>query len=145
MRKLSQSGVALCLALFLVMWPAATRAEADWVLRGGPIYSMDASAQHYSAMALKGNRITWLGEAEAAGVHIGAHTQIVELDGRSVFPGFIDTHIHSMDTLPLVNGVKLSPYQQRRGGARIHRRACAHAPLSESGDWHPDFSHPPSA
>ena len=109
--KLSQSGVALGLALFLVICPAATRAEADWVLRGGPVYSMDASAQHYSAIALKGNRITWLGEAEAAGVHIGAHTQVVELDGRSVFPGFIDTHIHSMDTLPLVNGVKLSPYQ----------------------------------
>ena len=27
-----------------------------------------------------------------------------------MLPGFIDTHIHSMDTLPLVNGVKLSPY-----------------------------------
>lgn len=84
-------------------------AEADWVLRGGVIYSLNDSASHYSAMAFTGNRLTWLGEGEAA-AHIGPATQIIELDGRTVMPGFIDTHIHSMDTLPLINGVKLSPY-----------------------------------
>ena len=99
-----------CVAV-LATWSAMARAEADWVLRGGPIYSMDASAQHFSAIALKGNRIVWLGDADAVTAHIGAKTEVVELEGRSVFPGFIDTHIHSMDTLPLVNGVKLSPYQ----------------------------------
>ena len=99
-----------CVAI-LATWSAMARAEADWVLRGGPIYSMDASAQHFSAIALKGNRIVWLGDADAATAHIGAKTEVVELEGRSVFPGFIDTHIHIMDTLPLVNGVKLSPYQ----------------------------------
>ena len=99
-----------CVAV-LATWSVMARAEADWVLRGGPIYSMDASAQHFSAIALKGNRIVWLGDADAATAHIGAKTEVVELEGRSVFPGFIDTHIHSMDTLPLVNGVKLSPYQ----------------------------------
>jgi len=109
--RVSMSVSVLCLAVVLLLRSAATWAEADWVLRGGPIYSMDASAQRYSAIALKGNRIAWLGNAAEAGAHIGTHTQIVELDGLSVFPGFIDTHIHSMDTLPLVNGVKLSPYQ----------------------------------
>ena len=54
--------------------------------------------------------MTWLGESESAAAHIGPATQIIELEGRTVLPGFIDTHIHSMDTLPLVNGVKLSPY-----------------------------------
>ena len=85
-------------------------AQADWVLRGGVIYSMDDTASHYSAMAFTGNRLTWLGENEAAAAHIGPETQIIELNGRTVLPGFIDTHIHSMDTLPLINGVKLSPY-----------------------------------
>ena len=85
-------------------------AEADWVLRGGVIYSMDDTASHYSAMAFKGNPSTSLGESEAAEAQIGPDTQIIELKGRTVLPGFIDTHIQSMDTLPLVNGVKLSPY-----------------------------------
>ena len=85
-------------------------AEADWVLRGGTVYSMDETATHYSAVAFSGNRLVWLGETEAADTLIGPDTQIIELAGRTVLPGFIDTHIHSMDTLPLVNGVKLSPY-----------------------------------
>ena len=97
----------------VVIWSlcsAAAVAEADWVLRGGTVYSMDETATHYSAVAFSGNRLVWLGETEAADTLIGPDTQIIELAGRTVLPGFIDTHIHSMDTLPLVNGVKLSPY-----------------------------------
>ena len=41
-------------------------AEAGWVLRGGVICSMDDTASHYFAMAFTGNRLTWLGESEAA-------------------------------------------------------------------------------
>lgn len=109
--KLKAVGPLLGCVAVLAMWSLLARAEADWVLRGGSIYAMDASAQHFTAIAVKGNRIVWLGDTDAATAHIGAKTQVVELEGRSVFPGFIDTHIHSMDTLPLVNGVKLSPYQ----------------------------------
>ena len=109
--KLKAVGPLLGCVAVLAMWSLLARAEADWVLRGGSIYAMDASAQHFTAIAVKGNRIVWLGDTDAATVHIGAKTQVVELEGRSVFPGFIDTHIHSMDTLPLMNGVKLSPYQ----------------------------------
>ena len=47
------------------LWGQLALAEADWVLRGGVIYSMDDTASHYSAMAFKGNRLTWLGESEA--------------------------------------------------------------------------------
>ena len=98
------SGAALLIS-------GAACADADWVLRGGTIYSMDDVASHFSAIAIADNRIVWMGDTEAAIAHIGNDTQVMELEGRTVFPGFIDTHIHSMDTLPLVNGVMLSPYQ----------------------------------
>ncbi|MCH1579662.1 MAG: hypothetical protein L7S55_03070, partial [Luminiphilus sp.] len=68
-------------------WSGTVMAEADWVLRGGPVYSMDNSAQYYSAIALTGNRIVWLGEAGAATAHVGPQTRVIELDGRSVLPG----------------------------------------------------------
>ena len=48
------------------LWSPFVLADADWVLRGGVIYSMDDTASHYSAMAFKGNRLSWLGESEAA-------------------------------------------------------------------------------
>lgn len=118
-------------------------AEADWVLRGGAIYSMDDTASHYSAMAFTGNRLTWLGESEAAAAYIGPETQIIELNGRTVLPGFIDAHIHSMDTLPLINGVKLSPYDS---AAQVLENIAEHArthpyqnPLLGSGFLAPAF------
>lgn len=125
------------------IWSHFALAEADWVLRGGVIYSMDDTASHYSAMAFTGNRLTWLGESEAAAAQIGPETQIIELDGRTVLPGFIDTHIHSMDTLPLVNGVKLSPYQSAEEVlASIAEHARTHPyqnPLIGSGFLAPAF------
>ena len=118
-------------------------AEADWVLRGGAIYSMDDTASHHSAMAFTGNRLTWLGESEAAAAYIGPETQIIELNGRTVLPGFIDTHIHSMDTLPLINGAKLSPYDS---AAQVLENIAEHArthpyqnPLLGSGFLAPAF------
>ncbi|GIR91808.1 MAG: hypothetical protein CM15mP92_2720 [Halieaceae bacterium] len=95
----------------LLYFSALATLDADWVLRGGKVYSMDATASHYSALAIEGNRLVWMGDSDAAASYIGPDTRLIELDGRVVFPGFIDTHIHSMDTLPLINGVKLSPYQ----------------------------------
>ena len=125
------------------LWSQFALAEADWVLRGGVIYSMDDTASHYSAMALEGNRLTWLGESEAANTQIGPETQIIELEGRAVLPGFIDTHIHSMDTLPLVNGVKLSPYDSAE---QVLENIAEHARIPiKTRCLAPVFSRPPSA
>ena len=103
--------ICRCAGALLYCVSAIAIADADWVLRGGKVYSMDATASHYSALAIEGNRLVWMGDSDVAARYIGPDTRLIELDGRVVFPGFIDTHIHSMDTLPLINGVKLSPYQ----------------------------------
>ena len=128
---------------FWALWATLAAADADWVLRGGTVYSMDDTASHYSAIAIKGNRIVWLGDSHAAATRVGPATQIIELDGRTVLPGFIDTHIHSMDTLPLINGVKLSPYQSAEQVlAAISDHARKHPyqnPLLGSGFLAPAF------
>ena len=87
----------------VVIWSlfsAAAVAEADWVLRGGTVYSMDETATHYSAVAFSGNRLVWLGETEAADTLIGPDTQVIELAGRTVLPGFIDTHNYGWTRYP---------------------------------------------
>ena len=53
----------------VVIWSlcsATAVAEADWVLRGGTVYSMDETATHYR-VAFSGNRLVWLGETEGSG------------------------------------------------------------------------------
>ena len=87
----------LCLLIVGVSEVASAR-EADVVLRGGTVYSMDIQGNRHSAIAIAGDQILTIGsEADVALVTTDA-TRIFELDGRVVFPGFIDTHIHTMDT-----------------------------------------------
>ena len=46
-----------CAGGLLYFVSAIASADADWILRGGKVYSMDATASHYSALAIEGNRL----------------------------------------------------------------------------------------
>ena len=102
--------IFLCLLAFADSGLANARG-ADVVLRGGTVYSMDAQGNRHSAIAIAGDQILAIGNEADVALFTTEATQIIELEGRVVFPGFIDTHIHTMDTLPLLNGVMLSPGQ----------------------------------
>ena len=80
--------ICRCAGALLYCVSAIAIADADWVLRGGKVYSMDATASHYSALVIEGNRLVWMGDSDAAARYIGPDTRLIELDGRAVFPGF---------------------------------------------------------
>ncbi|MCW5667131.1 MAG: amidohydrolase [Piscinibacter sp.] len=69
---------------------------AEVVLRGGKVVTMDGQRRIAQALAVRDGRITFVGtDAEAAG-HIGARTQVIELGGRMLMPGFVDAHLHAL-------------------------------------------------
>lgn len=103
--------LTLCLLLLCSSIANATAIGADLILRGGTVYSMDTQGNRHSAIALMGDTILALGSDSDVALFRTKTTKVIDLEGRVVFPGFIDTHIHTMDTLPLLNGVMLSPGQ----------------------------------
>jgi predicted amidohydrolase YtcJ len=76
--------------VILLLQACAPSDPADLVFRGGPVYTM--TAEDARALAVAGDRIVWVG-VDPSG-RIGPDTEIVELDGRALFPGFIDAHTH---------------------------------------------------
>ena len=103
--------LTLCL---ITLWSSLANANvigADLILKGGTVYSMDTQGNRHSAIALAGNTILAVGNDSDVSLFQTDATKVIDLAGRIVFPGFIDTHIHTMDTLPLLNGVMLSPGQ----------------------------------
>lgn len=84
---------------------------ADKILHNGTIYTMDSRGQVFEAVALQGDRILAVGDESSLQPYVTASTEMIDLEGSVVFPGFIDTHIHTMDTLPLLEGAMLSPSQ----------------------------------
>lgn len=116
--------LTLCLLLFCSSISNASAIGADLILRGGTVYSMDAQGNRHSALALAGNTILAVGDNSDVALFETEKTKVIDLKGRTVFPGFIDTHIHTMDTLPLLNGVMLSPGQSAE---EVLKAIAAHA------------------
>jgi predicted amidohydrolase YtcJ len=73
---------------------AQTGPFADLVLRGGKVITVDGQDRIGGAVALTGNRITSVGSNSDIARLIGPQTQVIELNGRTLLPGFIDSHSH---------------------------------------------------
>ena len=64
----------------------------DTILYHGRIHTM--AGRTVSALAIQGQRIAYVGEDETALSLADAATRRIDLQGRCVLPGFVDTHMH---------------------------------------------------
>ena len=68
--------------------------QAELVLRGGVIRTLDPSNSVASAVAVRGERIVAVGGEEEIAGWIGPQTRILELNGACALPGINDSHLH---------------------------------------------------
>lgn len=67
---------------------------AETVMKNGKIYTMDESMSIVEAIAFLGDEIIFTGSDEEAEKYISKDTKVVDLQGKVVLPGLIDTHVH---------------------------------------------------
>ncbi|MFJ8584296.1 amidohydrolase [Streptomyces sp. NPDC093595] len=67
---------------------------ADLVLRNGKIHTQDPARPSATALAVRGGRITVLGDDGDINGLVGPGTRIVDALGRRVIPGLNDSHLH---------------------------------------------------
>src|SRR3990170_1124192 len=70
---------------------------ADLALINGKVLTMNPAQPVAEAVAIKSNRIVKVGTNAEIRQHVGKGTKVVLIDGKTVIPGFIDTHIHVVD------------------------------------------------
>ncbi len=70
--------------------------ERAIILRGGPIFTMDGPAPVAEALAIRGSEILAVGSATEVKRHYTPATEIVDLEGRAVLPGFVEPNLHVM-------------------------------------------------
>ena len=68
--------------------------EAEIIYSGGPIITVDDANPRAEAVAVKGGRILAVGKADDVMKLKGANTRMVDLGGRAMLPGFVDSHGH---------------------------------------------------
>ena len=123
------------LAVALTLLSACARPPGpDHIFHGGPILTVDEGGRVVEAMAIRGNVITAVGsDAEVMATKV-EHTEVHDLGGRTLMPGFVAAHEHP--TLSAVFGgvVDVSGFT-RRSSTEVWgtvREAIAKTP---KGQW----------
>ena len=75
---------------------AALAQAPDTVLLNGNIISADERGTAHQALAIRDGRIAATGSTAAIKRLAGKQTRVIDLAGRTVIPGLIDSHIHAI-------------------------------------------------
>jgi predicted amidohydrolase YtcJ len=131
----------LCLPLFLSsVFPSgfSWAQDADLILTGARIWTGERDAPWAEAIAIQGDRILAVGQRAAVLSQRSARTQVIDLPGRFIAPGFIDNHTHFSNAGALLLGVNLLAVAEPGALVREVRAARDRLPAGTwltGGDW----------
>src|ERR1043165_7819064 len=86
--------ITTVLFLGLIPAPQRTQSAADIVFKNGNVYTANDKSPKAQAIAVKEDRIIFVGTNAAAQKYVGPNTRVVDLKGNTVLPGFTDSHQH---------------------------------------------------
>lgn len=67
---------------------------ADLIFTNANVYTVDPHNPHAQAVAVQGNQIIYVGDVAGADQHRGAQARVIDGQGQTLLPGFIDSHFH---------------------------------------------------
>ena len=111
----------------------AEPANADLVIDGGTVRTMDPAQPSAEALAVVGGRIAFVGSADDAARLWGPRTRHFDLAGRTLLPGFNDAHVHVWKV-----GQLLTTVLDLRGALsldEVYEAVRARAASAPSGAW----------
>lgn len=93
--KISLFSLVSILLLTQISFSQMQGQKADLVLLNGKIITLDSHNTQGHAIAIKGNRISFVGSNVGVMDYIQqGTTQVIDLQGKPVIPGFNDAHLH---------------------------------------------------
>jgi hypothetical protein len=123
----------LRLALLALLLAAPALAQpADIVLRGGSIVTVDNDWSIAHAAAIGGGKFLAIGSDAQMAPHIGPNTQVIELAGKTVVPGLIDTHLHQL--FHALNGPAVQ-LLDAKSVADVQKAVADRVARTEAGKW----------
>ena len=72
----------------------ASNGNADLAFVNGAVYTVDATRRRASAIAVSAGRIVSVGSDDDVRELVGGGTEVLDLRGRMLLPGFQDAHVH---------------------------------------------------
>ena len=80
----------------MILVKCSSAPKADLVIHNGTIYTMNPQQPTAGLIAVKNGKITFVGAAADAPDWVESSVHTLDLNGRTLTPGFIDAHAHFM-------------------------------------------------
>jgi predicted amidohydrolase YtcJ len=119
---------------------SCTKDDADIILTNGKIFTADTAQLYAQAVAIKGNRILVVGSNDAVAKLADDKTVVIDLQGKTVIPGFNDAHDHLGWSSPPGVGFS-SPFGDLQGPdkATVLDSIVKWLAIAEPGQWVGDW------
>ena len=116
MNTLSATGKWFAAALLCgtLASPLGAQGAPDFIFHDGKILTVDSNFSTAQAVAVTGNKFSAVGNNADVLKLAGPNTKAVDLKGRTVIPGLIDTHIHLHNYAESAYGADLGPEDTHR-------------------------------
>lgn len=105
------------------------------LLYNGEVITVNERDEIAEAILLEGNKIAYVGTTEGALALCDEETEKIDVEGKSILPGFIETHIHIASKLVISKGVDLSKKSGISSIADIQARLKENAGSLKDGEW----------
>lgn len=96
----------------VVSAPTASRISqqqpASTVLLNGTVYTVNPNQPWAQAVAVRGDQIVYVGSNQGARALIGKGSRTIDLKGKLLLPGFVESHIHVLMGAATTSGVSLT-------------------------------------
>lgn len=106
--------------------------SADLVLQGATIYTVADGSPQAEAVAVRDDRIVFVGSQAEAAALIGPQTQVLDLQGQTVLPGLIESHGHFLGMGRQASIVDLTQIKTYQGLLDSVKAATLRIP---KGEW----------
>lgn len=124
-----------CSILLGVLLVAGCNGDAaDTIFHGGPVLTVNAADDVVQALAVRDGMIIAVGSEAEVMAHRGARTEVIDLQGRALLPGFVAAHEHPTLSAVFSGAVDLSGFTHRSDAEvwQALRDAVARTP---KGEW----------
>ena len=101
------------LSLTSILLTAQLTANPDVIVINADVRTSDKSNDRASAFAVKDSKFIAVGNTETILSMAGDSTKIIDANGSTVVPGFIDSHTHLSSGAKIVTGINLSEIREK--------------------------------
>jgi len=108
----------------------APPSDADLVLHGGRIFTVDDSQPWAQAVAISDGRFVYVGDDAGVQRFVGARTRVSDLGGKLAIPGLVDAHTHPGN---------MGHYGEQRPAISATRHEEVLAQVAEYANAHPEL------